>query len=191
MVSIRAALRDSASKSAVFAIALVLAFLLSCDTPDAIANFSSSAVVTLRSGDSLFDDMRGTCVREAQTREPFGSFSVSDAAAPAVCDDVGKQAEGLKAASKILSNYFTALNDLASFGTSKTGDDVRGLLAKASGQAKLSAARQDALGSIAGLLTRVVAAGYQRKKLADDIVKAHGDIKAVLDGLGEAAGVVY
>jgi len=81
--------------------------------------------------------------------------------------------EGVKAASKILSNYFIALNDLASFGTSKAGDDAKDLLTKASTEAKLGAAPQKALSSVAGFLTRAAMSGYQQKLLADDVVKVH------------------
>lgn len=167
-----------------------LALLASCNAPDTIAKFCSSAVATLKTGDALFDDMKASCIREAQTFESFGTFPVSDPN-PAACDSVGKQTEGVKAASKLVSNYFTALNDLASFGTSKAGDDAQDLLTKASAAARLSAAPQKALSSVAGFLTRTATSGYQRKMLADDIVKVHQDIKIVLDGLGEAVGVVY
>jgi len=169
---------------------LVLALLASCNAPGTVAKFCSSAVATLKAGDALFDDMQASCIREAQTFEPFGTFPVSDPN-PTACDNVGKQAEGVKAASKILSDYFTALNDLASFGTTKVGDDARDLLTKASTAAKLGAAPQKALSSVAGFLTRTAASGYQQKMLAEDIVKVHEDVKIVLDGLGEAVGVAY
>ena len=172
------------------ALVLALALLASCNAPDTVAKFCSSAVATLKTGDALFDDMKASCIREAQTFESFGTFPVSDPN-PAACDSVGKQGEGVKAASKLVSNYFTALNDLASFGTSKAGDDAQDLLTKASAAARLSAAPQKALSSVAGFLTRTATSGYQRKMLADDIVKVHQDIKIVLDGLAEAVGVVY
>jgi len=172
------------------ALVLALALLASCNAPDTVAKFCSSAVATLKTGDALFDDMKASCIREARTFEPVGTFAVSDSS-PAACDNVGKQAEGVKAASKILSNYFIALNDLASFGTSKAGDDAKDLLTKASTEAKLGAAPQKALSSVAGFLTRAAMSGYQQKLLADDVVKVHEDVKTVLDGLGEAVGVVY
>lgn len=178
------------SKRAALGITLILTCLLSCNTPGSIAKFTSSAVATLGSGDLLFDDMKASCVREAQTRDPFGAFAISDPS-PAACEDIGKQAEGLKAASKLLSSYFTALNDLASFGNTKAGDGAKDLATKASAQAKLSAAPQKALASIAEFLTEVATSAYQQKKLADSVVKVHGDIKAALDGLGDAVGVAY
>ena len=172
------------------ALVLALALLASCNAPDTVAKFCSSAVATLKTGDALFDDMKASCIREARTFEPVGTFAVSDSS-PAACDNVGKQAEGLKAASKILSNYFTALNDLASFGTSQAGDDAKDLLTRASAAARLSAAPQKALSSVASFLLRTAMSGYQRKMLADDIVKVHEDVRISLDGLGEAVGVAY
>jgi hypothetical protein len=155
-----------------------------------MAKFASSAVTTLGSGDAFFDDMKASCVREAQTREPFGAFAVSEPSL-AACDDIGKEAEGLKAASKLLSGYFTALNDLASFGNTKAGDGAKDLAAKASAQAKLSSAPQKALASVADFLAGLATSAYQQKKLADGVVRVHSDIKAALDGLGEAVGVAY
>lgn len=174
----------------VFATTLVLTALFSCDTPGSIAKFASSAVTMLGAGDSFFDDMKTSCVRELQTRESFGTFAVSDPDS-AACDAIGKQADGLRAASKLLSSYFTALNDLASFGSTKAGDGAKDLAAKAAGDAKLSASVQGAMGSVASFLVGVATSGYQQKKLAGAVVNVHGDVKAVLDGLGEAVGVVY
>jgi hypothetical protein len=140
--------------------------------------------------------MKASCIRDAQTFQPFGAFAVSDPN-PTACENIGKQSEGLEAASKLISNYFTALNDLASFGTSKATDatkssgDAKSLAATASSQAKLSEGREKALASVADFLAHAAMSGYQQKQLADDIVKVHEDVKAVLDGLGEAAGVAY
>lgn len=169
---------------------LALALLAACKAPDSIAKFCSAAVATLKTGDALFDDMKASCIRETQTFQPPGTFPVWEAD-PTACGNVGKQAEGLSAASQLVSKYFTALNDLASFRTSTAGDDAKDLLTKASAQARLAAGPQKALSSVAGFLTRAATAGYQRKRLADDIVGVHEDVRIVLDGLGEAVGVVY
>lgn len=173
--------------------ALVISALLSlsCNAPESIAKFSASAVKTLKTGDAIFDDMRASCVRETQTREPFGSFALSDASVPSECVAIGKQAEGLKAASGLLSKYFASLNALASFGAAEASEDAEGLLSKATAESKLNDTHQKAIASIAGLLTRIAAAGYQQKHLAEDLVKVHEDVKVALEGFAEAAGIVY
>jgi hypothetical protein len=178
------------TKGFLLALAALCLGLLSCNPPDTVAKFCASAVVTLKSGDSLLDDMQASCVREVQTREAIGEFTASDPH-PEVCANIGKQSDELKAASKILASYFTALNDLASFGTSKAGDGVGGLVARVSGQGRMSSESQKALGAIGGFLTRVATSSYQQKHLAEDIVKVRGDIRVALAGLGEAVGVVY
>jgi hypothetical protein len=178
------------SKQAALVIALLFAPLPSCNAPDSVARFCSSAVVTLKTGDAVFDDMKASCIRDAQTFEPFGAFAATDPN-PAACDNIGKQADGLKAASKLVLNYFTALNDVVNFGTSKAGDDSKAQAAKASSLAKLSAARQTALESVAGFLVRTAATGYEQKRMWEEIIKVHDDVRAVLDGLGEAVGVAY
>ena len=164
----------------------VALLLCGCETPDSIAKFSASAVATLHSGDPIFDDMKSSCVRDQQTREPLGAFSTSDAHFDE-CETIGKRAAELKASSGIVASYFSALNELASFGTAKTGEKARELVDLTS----LDDAKKKAVASIAGFLTRVATTGYQQKQLADDIVRVHADIHVVLDGLGEAAGVVY
>jgi len=179
----------SMASAAALAVAVVLG-LPGCNAPDSVAKFASSAVTALQAGDAIFDDMKASCIREAETREAFGSFSLADPSSTA-CDDIGKQAEGLKAASAVVSSYFKALNDLASFGKTKAGADAKDQAAKASAHAKLSAARQAALGSVADFLARAALGGYQQKQLAEDIAKVHEDVGAVLEGLGEASGVVY
>ena len=177
-------------KLSCFAIVGVFLLACACNTPDTVAKFCSSAVVTLKSGDALFDDISASCVREAQTREPFATFEVTDTTPPA-CDEIGKQASGLKAAGQLLAEYFKALNDLASFGTTTAGSNASSLAKTAAAQAKLSSNAQTAIGSIAGLLTQIATGGYQQKALATNIVKHKADVDAVLGGLGEAVGVVY
>ena len=169
---------------------VLFALLLSCNTPESIGKFCASAVATLRAGDTFFDDMQASCIRTAETYEPFAAFQTSSPNSEP-CVAIGKQAEGLKAASKILANYFTALKDLASFGNTKAGADAKDLFSKATAHANLAKPSAKALGSVADFLTRVAVSGYQRKHLADEISNVHEDLKAALDGLGEAVGVVY
>ena len=181
------------------AIIFMLVLFPSCNAPEGVAKFCSSAVTTLKTGDAIFDDMKASCIREAETRDPFGAFPLSDAT-PAVCEETGKKAEGLKDVSKIVSRYYTALNDLASFGSAKSGgdsakaksgDDSKSPASNISAKAKLTDARSKALESVVGFLTKIATSGYQQKHLADDITRTHDDIRAVLEGLSEAASDVY
>jgi hypothetical protein len=166
------------------------AFLCGCETPASIAGFSSSAMDTLQSGNMVFDDMKRSCVREVQSRDSFGTFAVVDRDPPD-CEAIGKQAEGLKAVSKVLLDYYGALNDLASFGSGKVAGDVTGLAARGADLAKLTKGAQESLNSLANFVATAAASGYQRKHLRDDIVRANGNINNVLSGLVESVNGPY
>jgi len=144
---------------------LVLALsLMSCTTPDAVSKFCGSAGATLTSASSVFDDMKLSCLREIDSRNEFGTFKPSVQSDPN-CAAIGDQAAGAAAAAKILSDYFSAINSLASFGTAKAGTDAQNLLSKTGAAVGASSAAQTALGSIAQFLVSAATSGYQRKQL--------------------------
>lgn len=165
------------------AVLLVLAIGESaCDTPASAAKFCASAVAALQPGPLLLDDIKASCIRELETQQDFGKFPIADPSAPE-CDAQGKQVEGLKAASRLLTEYFTALDNLASFDTAKPAEDVNALAGKA--------AMQKSAGAIAGFLTRVASSGYRQRHLTNDLVSVRADVQVVMEGLSEAVGSVY
>jgi hypothetical protein len=99
------------------------------------------------------------------------------------CTAIGNQAAGAAAAAKILSDYFSAINSLASFGTAKAGTDAQNLLSKTGAAVGASSAAQTALGSIAQFLVSAVTSGYQQKQLEKDLTKVSGNISAVVNAL--------
>ena len=162
---------------------LVLALsLMSCTTPDAVSKFCGSAGATLTSASSVFDDMKLSCLREIDSRNEFGTFKPSVQSDPN-CAAIGDQAAGAAAAAKILSDYFSAINSLASFGTAKAGTDAQNLLSKTGAAVGASSAAQTALGSIAQFLVSAATSGYQRKQLEKDLSKVSGNISAVVNAL--------
>jgi hypothetical protein len=172
---------------AALAILLVLALGESgCDTPATISKFCTSTVAALQPGEALLDDLKASCIRELETQQDFGKFPIADPSAPE-CDAQGKRAEGLKAASKLLTAYFTALNNLASFDAVKQAEDVNALVAKVN----MSPGLQKSAGAVAGFLTRVATSGYRQSQLASDLVSVREDVRVVMDGLSEAIGSLY
>lgn len=158
--------------------------LVGCNTPDAVSKFCASAQSSLASGNAIFDDMKQSCLREVNSRSDFGTFKAFDQSDSA-CASIGNQADGLKAATQVVSDYFLAINGIASFGIAKLGDDVNGLVTKAS--IGVPASQQAALGSVGKFLTTLIASGYQQKKLATDIPAVSKDVEVVV---GNLAGVV-
>jgi len=155
---------------------------MSCTTPDAVSKFCGSAATTLTSAIPVFDDMKLSCLREVNSRNEFGTFKPPVQSDPN-CTAIGNQAAGAAAAAKILSDYFSAINSLASFGTAKAGTDAQNLLSKTGAAVGASSAAQTALGSIAQFLVSAATSGYQQKQLEKDLAKVSGNISAVASAL--------
>jgi hypothetical protein len=171
------------------AIILLLA-LAGCNAPDAVSKFAASATATLSSAKPLFADMKQSCLREVDSRVPIGSFELPKQSDPG-CDRIGEQAEGAEAAAKILSDYFTAINEVASFGTAQTGSDAQTLVSTAGTAVGAGSTAQTALSSMAQFLVSAGTAGYQRKSLNKDLTKVSGNISAVIDALVRIVEVNY
>src|ERR1022692_4225369 len=107
-------------------VGVIVLSLTGCTTPDTISKFCSSAAATMTSAKPVFNDMKQSCLREVQSRESFATFKLP-IQQDKDCDDIGKQADGAVAAVQVLAEYFTAINSLASFGTTKIGGDAQTL----------------------------------------------------------------
>ena len=163
-------------------LACSLLFLGGCDTPDAVSKFCGSSITTLSSANTVFDDMKQSCLREVNSRQEFGTFK------PAVqsdenCTKIDAKVEGAKAAAKVLSDYFTAINSLASFGTAKAGTDAKDLATKTGAALGASSAAQTAVGAIAEFLVSAATSGFQQKQLEKDLPKVSSNVTAVVNGL--------
>ena len=167
---------------ALFLVAILALSLMSCNTPEAVSKFCGSAVTTLTCANPVFDDMKSSCLREVNSREEFGTFK-PPVQSDTHCDAIGAQAAGAAAAAKILSDYFSAINSLASFGTAKAGTDAASLISKTGAAVGASSPAQTALGSITQFLVTAATSGYQQEQLEKDLTKVSRDISAVVNAL--------
>jgi hypothetical protein len=170
------------ARATLLSVAVLALSLMSCTTPDAVSKFCGSAVTTLTSANPIFEDMKLSCVREVNLKEEFGTFKPPLQSDPN-CDMIGNQAAGATAAAKLLSDYFNAINSLASFGTAKAGTDAQNLVAKTAGAVGASSPAQTALGSISQFLVSTATSGYQQKQLEKDLSKVSGNISTVVSAL--------
>ena len=163
-------------------IAILNLSLAGCITPDAVSKFCGSAVAILTSSHAVFNDMKLSCLREVNSREEFATFKppIED---DANCAAIGTQAAGAAAAAEMLSDYFSAINSLASFGSAKAGTDAQNLVTKTGAAVGANSAAQTALGSIAQFLVSAATSGYQQKSLEKDLTKVSGNINAVVNAL--------
>ena len=163
-------------------IAILPLALVSCTTPSAVSTFCGSAATTLASATPVFDDMKASCLREVDSRNEFATFKPGAQSDPD-CAAIGTQAAGAVAAAKILSDYFSAINSLASFGTAKVGTDAQNLLSKTGAAVGSNSAAQTALGSIANFLTSAATSGYQQRQLEKDLGKVSENVSTVVGAL--------
>jgi len=160
----------------------LLAALSGCTTPDSVSQFCGSATSTLSAARPVFGDMKQSCLREVQSRTEFGSFTLPVQEDPG-CTAIGEKAAGAQAAVAVLSDFYEALNDVASYGTTKAGADAKGLALQTGAAFGAGSTAQNALGSIAGIIVSASTARYQQKQLEKDLAAAGGSITQVNDAL--------
>jgi len=163
-------------------VAVLALSLMSCTTPDAVSKFCGAASTMLTSAAPIFADMEQSCLREVNSRAEIGTFK-SPLQSDPNCTLIANQAAGATAAAILLSDYFNAINSLASFGAVKAGTDAQNLATKTGAAVGASSAAQTALRSIAQFLVSAATSGYQRKQLEKDLTKVSGNISAVVNAL--------
>jgi hypothetical protein len=156
--------------------------LTGCDTPSAVSTFCGTATTTLSSASTVLADIRGSCLREVNTNRVIGSFTLPVTSDPN-CALVGTQGDAAIAAAKLLAEYFSTINSLATIGTAKTSADANTLAANTAGVFAVGSAETTAVGSIAQDLTSGIMNVYQTRKLAQDLPKASSDVTAITNAL--------
>src|ERR1700722_7894330 len=97
--------------------------------------------------------------------------------------DYAKVQTGELSVLQILTDYFTALSQLASTGTASTGKNAS---SSAQTAKQTSSQPENVLGAVSGLadfLGQVVANGYHERKLDQGITDRNDDVAAVISGL--------
>jgi len=171
---------------AVATAALVLAS--SCVTSDAVSKFASQSTEALEQGRPVLKDLEGSCIRQhlveqaipANINDVFDPAAFQKAAATPACAAYAEVQPGELAILKTLSDYFNAISQLATTGTSTEKGDAE--VAKKSGQAGNVLA---AVSNLSVFLGKIAAGGYQAKHLTNDIRSTDKDVAVVIDALIE------
>jgi hypothetical protein len=116
------------------------------------------------------------------TNRVIGTFTLP-VTSDSSCTAVRTQAVAAQSAAKLLTEYFTTINSLATIGTAKTSTDANTLAANTAGAFGAGSAEKTAVGSIAQDLTSGIMTAYQTRKLAQDLPKASKDVTAITDAL--------
>ncbi len=154
-----------------------------CNTPDTVSTFCSAAVTTLSSTTNVLADLGSSCLREVNDNTySLGSFHLPVTSDPN-CNAITIQANASTAAAKLLSEYFSTLNSLATVGTSTPSTDAGTLAGNATTVAGLTADQKTAMTSLAQDLTTGIMSAYQYRKLAEDVPKAKTNVDDIVAAL--------
>jgi hypothetical protein len=173
----------------VIVLGLTLLFA-SCTSSDEVSKFSRASVTTLNSAIPVFADFKMSCLREVNSTVEIGKF-VPFKQDDLDCDEIGDQMNGAVAATKLLAEYFSAIDSLASFGTTTVSSNAQQLAQQSSGALGAGSDAQKAVGSIANFLTNAAVSGYKQKQLEKDLNAVSGNISAVTNALVELVNKRY
>lgn len=165
------------------AMALVLFVCTSCNTPETVAKFCSSAVAAISSTTNVLADLQSSCLREVNANTyVLGSFTPAITADPS-CTEIATEADASIAAAKLLSEYFGALNSLATVGVSTPSTDASNLATKAAAIPGATADQKAAISSLAEDVTKGIMSAYQFRALAQDLPRAKKNVDDVIAAL--------
>jgi hypothetical protein len=174
--------------------ALLIGTQWSCASPEAIATFAGSAQKALAVAPPLFGDIHDSCVRRQSLRPntpilpAFVPPDSKDAPAQnppalAACTRFASQAQALGSVSNTLSDYFKAVQQLASFDATGVSGANESAAANAASAAGLSYPQIESAGKLASVVTRAFTEGYQRRRLLEYLRDADPAVANITQGL--------
>jgi hypothetical protein len=171
-----------------------VAFLLpasGCADLEAVSKFATESSQALKQGRLVLEDIEASCIRAHVAEEPipadvnqlFDPSLTSKAAADPACAAYASHQPGELAVLKVLTDYYTALSQLASTGSASTGKGD----SSSSQSAKETSSEPEnvlkAVDGLAGFLGKVAAGGYRERALEKDLKERKDDVAAVVSGL--------
>jgi hypothetical protein len=171
----------------------------------AVSKFAASAVVSLEQGAAIFQDMQDSCVRTKEAQRRIDEFVAFDADARQTCKTSVHQ-DQLGEASKVLTDYFSTLGELASAGASAAAmnamqEDKSGAAGSKTSAAGSKAgatavaahetaggidfdALQTASSALANLVASGVTNGVKERKLEGALGQANESVARITQALG-------
>lgn len=223
-----ARIRKTATLHVAGALASLSICLLSCASADAVATFAAASTKSLNESRPIFNDFPDSYARrfcdQAELTRNFADLTSIRACVPpaqtANLEALEQEAHGLLVVSQALTDYFTAIQQLASFGTAtpagdkdkdKSDQPASGPSATAATQsdnpsaasekktravesaksAKFTPDEASAIGELAQLAVRAASRGYVRHHLAPDLNAADPHIQTVTAALQRVTATDY
>lgn len=178
---------------------ILVGFPLSCTSPAGVSEFARSAQRVLLQSPDIFRDIDGSCGRRHADAAPINPVfmpakSTGEAASSSenpVCAPFRMQGDGLIQASDILSAYFRAMQELASFNTSAVSSTSQKAGENAGFTAKFNTTQADSVGKLAALVTQLLTERYQRTQLLNFLREADPAIDSVTQALEDVVSKDY
>ncbi len=183
-----------------FLIVIPAVLLESCAPPTAVATFAADAEKTADAGAALFVDIHASCVRRHMAAAPVSPIffpaalhAASAGAPPEIpqCAAFKPEGEALVQESKVLSAYFRALQQLASFNStsvSGAGGQTGFNIALANG---LNMTQMDSISKLANVITEAFTESYRQRDLVKVLVEADSSIASVTQGFEDIVSKDY
>ncbi len=169
--------------------------LTGCAPPPAVATFAQQASLVLQAGNSVTDDLAESCERRHSIGQPLPQVTLlAPASAPKLtvaCERFRQESIEITQVSKLVSRYFSALEELSRFNTVTVSDPAGVAGANASAVANLGSIQSDSVGKLASILTLVITERYRRGRTVQLLRDADSSVSAILTGLEQIAGSDY
>ncbi len=176
-------------------IALACLSLTGCAPPPAVATFAQEACRVLQAGNSITNDLPESCERRHWMGKPLPQMTLPAPGAPpeatSACQPFRQGRLEVSRVSKLLSSYFSALEELSRFNTVTVSDPAGLAGANAGTAANLGAVQSDSAGKLASILTLAVTERYRRGRTTQLLREADSSVSAILTGLEQIAGSDY
>jgi hypothetical protein len=181
----------------VFLLLFASLLLLSSCSLDAVAKFANQSSQALAQGPGILKDVEGSCIRRQMSlgQTPYYGLDQPDLAAKVQADAAKScavftdETPDLLAASKALTDYFTAISQLASTGKTSAGNGSKP--PAGTGKTPESQTLLKATGSIISVIGKMASEAYRAKHLDEDLKKVAPDVDAVLVALKTVGDDAY
>jgi hypothetical protein len=168
-----------------------LLLLASCTVPLAVREFTKASSDAAAQLPPIARDMTQSCIRRQLASRPPGEIEDVTDAVRAECKDLADLEPRLLGTLNVLTNYFNALNQLASDEIVSYDKQIDEFATSLQAAGSFQAAQVQAVGGLAKFLADVAASGYQRRKLGEALRAADPHVATVTDGLSRIFGDDY
>jgi hypothetical protein len=173
------------SRPLLLSLIALLLLQCACTNTAAIATFATQSEKALERGPAILIDINNSCLRRNVSDKPMTDYRTSPESNQTACAEFADTQKSLLATSLVLTDYFTAVSELASTGTTSVGKNVKDAAAIVASAGKFSAGVSGAVTDLASVLAQAAVDKYKSKHLLADLRKADPSITIIAGALAK------